>query len=287
MIAKDRLADAYNRGLALEKAGNKRAAASAYREVLALDAADHGGAAVRLAAIGEAPPPDKAPDAYVATLFDQNADQFDSMLVDDLGYSVPLQLREVLLAQAPGPYARLLDLGCGTGLCGEALADISGYRIGVDLSEGMLDIAEEKDVYDGLYVAEACDFLTESDEERFDLIVATDVLPYIGDVTPFLTGAKRLLAAGGLIAFSAETMAEAQFKTSAFGTADYQVGRYHRFAHHPGYLHRILTDVDLVPVVFDPIIVRYEQGTAVPGYLLLAKQACEQLTVTENGSSDG
>lgn len=277
MTTDKRLADAYNRGLAHEKAGNYKSAADAYREVLALDPADYGGVAVRLAAMGAAAAPEKASDAYVATLFDQNADQFDAMLVDDLGYSVPLQLREVLLTQAPGPYARLLDLGCGTGLSGEALADVTGYRIGVDLSEGMLDIAEEKDVYDGLYVAEACDFLCYSEEDPFDLIVATDVLPYMGAIEGFMTGVTRLLTAEGLVAFSAETLPETDFRPVeeglAKGATNYRVGPYHRFAHHPAYLQQTLSYAGLVPFVFDPIVVRYEQGTAVPGYLVLARRA--------------
>lgn len=264
----DPLAEAYNRGLEFEKAGELHKAAEAYREVLKYDPDDHGGVAVRLAAMGATVPPQKASDAYVATLFDQNADQFDTMLVDDLGYSVPLQLREVLLAQAPGPYERMLDLGCGTGLTGEALSDVTSYQIGVDLSEGMLDIAEEKDVYDGLYVAEVCDFLNDSDEVQFDLIVATDVLPYIGTLDAFFAGLKRMMTPDGLVAFSAETLPEAKF-----GGADYLVGQYHRFAHHPDYLQRAMAAVGFTSFAFDPIVVRYEQGTPVPGYLVLAKRA--------------
>ena len=274
----DRLAKAYHRGLDAERAGQLDTAAEAYREVLALDPDDHGGASVRLAAIERGETPEKAPDAYVATLFDQNAEAFDAMLVDDLGYSVPLQLREVLLAQAPGPYARLLDLGCGTGLTGEALADQTEYRIGVDLSEGMLDVAEEKDVYDGLYVAEAIDFLTDTDEDPFDLIAATDVLPYMGQLEGFFAGLKRCLTPHGLAAFSCETMAE-----TALGEADFKVGRYHRFAHAHNYLSRLMADVDLQVIAFDPIIVRYEQGTPVPGYLVFARNGS---SVTESGDNN-
>ena len=86
----DPLAEAYNRGLALEKAGDIAGAEAAYREALALDPADHGGVSIRLAAMGRAEAPDRAPDAYVATLFDQNAANFDDMLVEQLGYAVPM-----------------------------------------------------------------------------------------------------------------------------------------------------------------------------------------------------
>ncbi len=91
------LAEAYNRALALEKAGDFDAAAKAYEDVLRIDPDDHGGAAVRLASMGRGAVPLKAPDAYVSTLFDQHAEMFDTILVDQLGYDVPLQLREMLL----------------------------------------------------------------------------------------------------------------------------------------------------------------------------------------------
>ena len=39
--------------------------------------------------MGRADAPERAPDAYVATLFDQNAEHFDDMLVEQLGYAVP------------------------------------------------------------------------------------------------------------------------------------------------------------------------------------------------------
>lgn len=163
---KDPLADAYNRGLALEKAGDFDGAPAAYTQALELDPADHGGVSVRLAAMGKGPVPDAAPDAYVATLFDQNAAAFDDMLVEQLGYAVPMLLRERFAALGLGQFERLLDLGCGTGLTGASLSDLIDHVTGVDLSEQMLDEAHERDCYDALYVAEAAGFLHETTEEE-------------------------------------------------------------------------------------------------------------------------
>src|SRR5690554_6218609 len=152
-IDNDALAEAYNRALQLEKAGDREAAAAAYREVLALDPADHGGASVRLAAMGLGETPAKAPDAYVETLFDQHAEVFDAVLVDELGYCVPLQVHQLLLEQVPGRrFARMLDLGCGTGLSGEAMRAIVDHATGLDISEKMVALADEREVYEELYV---------------------------------------------------------------------------------------------------------------------------------------
>jgi len=101
-IDEDALAEAYNRALSLEKSGDFDAAARAYAEVLALDPDDHGGAAVRLASMGRGETPEKAPDAYVATLFDQHAEVFENVLVDQLGYCVPLLVRQRFQALAVG-----------------------------------------------------------------------------------------------------------------------------------------------------------------------------------------
>ncbi|MGL4405380.1 MAG: S-adenosylmethionine-dependent methyltransferase, partial [Notoacmeibacter sp.] len=92
----EKVSKAYNRGLKNEKAGRFDLAAKAYRECLALDPDDFGGVSVRLASIGEGPQPDGAPPAYVATLFDQHAEVFDEILVEQLGYAVPLMVPDRL-----------------------------------------------------------------------------------------------------------------------------------------------------------------------------------------------
>src|SRR6056297_779952 len=80
---------------------------------LALDPEDRGGVAIRLAALGLAPDPETVPPAYVATLFDQTAERFDDILVEQLGYAVPLMLRDLLERHGVPRAGRLLDLGCG------------------------------------------------------------------------------------------------------------------------------------------------------------------------------
>src|SRR6478609_5888270 len=102
-IDEDALAEAYDRALALEKSGDVEAAVKAYAEVLAIDPEDHGGAAVRIASMGRGETPDKAPDAYVATLFDQHAEVFEYVLVEQLQYHVPMMVRQRLQAMSLGP----------------------------------------------------------------------------------------------------------------------------------------------------------------------------------------
>lgn len=265
-IDEEALAEAYNRALALEKSGDIDAAVKAYHEVLAIDPDDHGGAAVRLAAMGRADAPPKAPDAYVETLFDQHAEAFEDILVEQLGYAVPMMVRQRLQTLELGPFKRLLDLGCGTGLTGESLRDMAEDITGIDISENMVEIAHEKGVYETLYVAEVEDFLDDNDDEPFDIITATDVLPYLGALEPLLFGAAENMEAGGVFIFSSETLPD-----EIMAGRPYMVGQHHRFAHSEAYVRERLaaTGFDLVEIT--DINVRMQDGNPTPGHLVIAK----------------
>lgn len=269
-VDEDALAEAYERGLALEKAGDHDGAAEAYAEVLRIDPSDRGGAAVRLASMGRGATPEKAPPAYVEALFDQHAEVFDAMLVEQLGYDAPLQLRDLLLTISAAPFGRVLDLGCGTGLMAEALCDRAEAITGVDISEEMVAVAYDKELYQDLYVAEAVRFLEAEDaalDEPWDLIVATDVLPYLGAVEPLFVGAAAHLAPGGLFAFSTETLPE-----QVLAGRPYMVGPLQRFAHAESYLREQLAAVGLEVIALEQIIVRYNVGQPILGHLVVGRK---------------
>lgn len=265
-IDEEALADAYNRALALEKAGDLDAAAVAYHEVLAIDPEDHGGAAVRLASMGRGEIPDKASDAYVTTLFDQHAAVFEDVLVEQLEYHVPLLVRQKLQTLVLGPFKRLLDLGCGTGLTGGALHDMVEDMTGIDLSENMVELAHDKDLYETLYVAEAVDYLDDNDDDAFDLITATDVLPYLGALEALFFGVAENMETGGIFVFSSETLED-----SVFAGRHFMVGPHQRFAHSETYVRSRLdaTGFDIVDI--SPITVRLEEGEPTPGHLIVAR----------------
>jgi len=283
------LGECYEAGLAHEKAGNRERAAACYTRCLEIDPADHCGVSVRLASMGLSATPFKAPDAYVATLFNQHAIDFDQILAGDLGYAVPMQLAAAFETLPTRIFDRMLDLGCGTGLCGLTLGSICEHVTGVDLSEKMSDEADERAVYDFLYVYEAVDFLTQwrrsiteigpPDYQGFDLMVATDMLPYIGDLAPLVAGIASVLNPGACVALSCETMADDMFDATGWRITPHQ-----RYAHHLDYISGLLASHGIDNVIYtEEIIVRYEEGKPIPGWLLIVSQSPYQGTDGHHG----
>lgn len=90
----------------------------------------------------------ETPDDNVA-YYDQFSDTYDSDFADALGFALPAAVAAQYLARANGA-APIADLGCGTGLVGEALRDASPVIDGLDISPKMLDAAAQRGVYRNL-----------------------------------------------------------------------------------------------------------------------------------------
>jgi len=149
---------------------------------------------------------------YVTALFDQYAPKFDAALRDDLGYRGPaLLLAAVLSARAaaggPAGFGRVIDLGCGTGLAARAFAPVAGEIIGIDLSPRMIERARATGLYAEVGVAEIVEGLGRRPNNSADLILAADVMVYVHDMAPLLAEVARVLAPGGLFAFTVESHA--------------------------------------------------------------------------------
>lgn len=195
-------------GEASELAGNKEAAITAFRRALKLDPEDRLGAGLRLARLrarnshtmSRAMSP-----AYVRTLFDQYAGRFERELVEALHYSGPALIAAALVKTAgERRFKRVLDLGCGTGLMGEAVRGRAEELVGVDLSEKMVETARRKQVYDRLAVADLAYFLA-AEPEPFDLILAADVFVYLPDLKPVCAAVAHKLLPDGQFAYTVET----------------------------------------------------------------------------------
>jgi predicted TPR repeat methyltransferase len=246
---------------ALDRRGE---AIAAYRRARELGA-DPAGIAFALAALGEGALPAAAPADYVKGLFDQYAGHFDRHLVGTLGYRTPELLGGLLhdhLGAAPALEAAL-DLGCGTGLCAPILRPMARRLAGVDLSEKMLEKARAAGLYDALACADIVDWLEGRDAE-WDLVLAADVLVYIGDLAPLFDAVARVLQPGGRFAFSVESLA-------AESPAGYAITASNRFAHAPAYVRACAAAAGLTLVEQRDAVLRREHGAEVGGLLFLLR----------------
>lgn len=219
-----------------------------------------------LAAVSGENAPSRATDDYVKLLFDRFADSFDQQL-KRLEYQAPQLLAAVVAAQWPNPDStlRILDAGCGTGLCGPLLRPYAHRLIGVDLSPGMVTKARARDVYDELVVAELTAFM-QTRRNEFNLIVSADTLIYFGVLGPVFAAAANALRPGGQLAFTVESLED-----DAAGM-DFRINPHGRYSHAEHYLRRELTAAGLILCSVTTATLRFESEKPVTGYVALARK---------------
>jgi predicted TPR repeat methyltransferase len=258
-------------GLAQEALGHREEAATAWRQCLDLDPNDHFGARLDLARIGAMAAEDATSENFSGTLFDTYAERFDSHLTQALHYNAPALLKTALAricdnAGRPLRFDTILDLGCGTGLMGEAIREETGFLAGCDLSPRMIERARAKmradgsPLYDKLAVAGLTAFLTSRPDACADLVIAADVFVYLGELGPAFAQSARVLKRGALFAFTVQSH-------DGDGVV---VGADRRFAHAEEWLRQRLEEAGFTSVVVEPASTRQDRGAAVPGLLVVA-----------------
>ena len=137
--------------------------------------------------------PNHAPKEYLQHLFDEYAPHFDKHLTEFLKYETPKNIAKAITEELGTEKDELtiLDLGCGTGLAGNELQPLAKNLIGIDISEKMIEAANQKEIYDKLEVMDINQALKHYTNN--DLIIATDVFTYVGDLTEIF---KKLLQHG-------------------------------------------------------------------------------------------
>lgn len=205
--------------------------------------------------------PSRASDDYVRVVFDTFAASFDSQLAR-LKYRAPELMTEALRRTGRESGLRVLDAGCGTGLCGKLLRPAASRLEGVDLSPRMLDGARRTGMYDELVEGE----LTAQLEARlgaFDVVISADTLCYFGDIERVARAAHGALVPGGHFIFSVEA-------ASGADAADFIIGTSGRYAHARGYLESTLRRAGFAGQHVAEEDLRMESGTPVRGYVVTA-----------------
>jgi predicted TPR repeat methyltransferase len=214
-----------NLACCLHRQGDYNQAAVTYRRLLELRPGNN--AALHLLAALTGYTPASVSQEYVSKLFDDYSADFDRDLLENLEYRVPELLR-IMVAEFTGfgqAKKTILDLGCGTGLSGLALVDFASVLTGIDLSEKMIAKAKERGCYDTLVVGDVVQFMT-AIQQPLDMLIAADVLTYMGELEPLFKAAAGCLGEGGIFCFSTERSEKPGYHLRNTG----------RYAHHLDYI---------------------------------------------------
>lgn len=252
-----------NLGGVLRVQGNMAEAVASYRRAVEIDPANSI-AQHMLAACTGAEAPDRASDNYVRETFDKFAGRFDQAL-SRLEYQAPRLVTAALAAEYPQPRQSLkvLDAGCGTGLCGPLLRPYAHSLVGVDLSPAMLDKARSVGAYDELVEAELTAYMNGA-TAVFDVVVSADTLVYFGALDEVLTAAATVLCPKGVFVFTVEHAVDRA------GDSGFLLGPSGRYKHTQAYIERMLklTGFTLRQIASETL--RHDRGEPVAGLVVTA-----------------
>jgi predicted TPR repeat methyltransferase len=106
------------------------------------------------------------------------------------------QTRPELVALLPERLGRVLDLGCGAGGVGRAVRERADRLVGIELDPAAAEQARE--AYDEVHVG-AVEHELAGLGQRFDTILAYDVLEHLADPSTVLAGLQGVGAPGALL----------------------------------------------------------------------------------------
>ncbi len=241
--------------------GNTTSAIHYYKRLLSLEP-DRDAARHMLASL-EGITPDSPPESYVREVFDNYSERYEESLVKFLEYSVPVKLRQLLdsIQGLPRCFDHGIDLGCGTGLSGDAFHDIINFFDGIDLAPKMIEQSKQKNIYHDLHTANITDFL-QSATTMYDFIVAADVFIYLGNLLDVFQLAADRTHPDALFCFSTETENGQSFTLQKTG----------RYAHSHEYIRNLAADTGWQIERSKPTNLRKERASWVIGTLWILRR---------------
>jgi predicted TPR repeat methyltransferase len=250
----------------LHKAGKVREAQQALEDLLRRYPGNPSATHFLAAFTGENVPA-RASDQYVRQLFDKFAPSFDEAL-SRLDYKAPRLVADKVVESLgkSGSKYRVLDIGCGTGLCGPLVKPVAETLTGVDLSAGMLKKAKGRAVYDRLEEAELTKFMQSADND-FDVITCVDTFVYFGDLADALRAAHGALSEQGWLFFTVERHTEQECAEA------YRLQHHGRYSHRKAYIDETLTRAGFLVRELGNVALRNESKKPVKGILVVAQRS--------------
>lgn len=145
----------------------------------------------------EAKTPEELADAYRCW-----ATEYDKDTCEGMGYVGPGVAAGLLDRYLDSPKSKVLDAGCGTGLVGQAMRNMGYSRIeAMDYSRDMLDVAEEKRVYDKVFRADMNRELRLADNS-YDATICVGTFTYAHVGPDAFDELVRITRPGGYVCFT-------------------------------------------------------------------------------------
>ena len=98
-----------------------------------------------------------------------------------------------------------LDVGCGGGILSERLNRLGAIVTGIDASARAIEVAKEHSLKSRLEIDYKCittSELLKSNKNKFDIVIASEVIEHVIDRKIFLSDISKLCRKGGLIIFT-------------------------------------------------------------------------------------
>ena len=254
-----------NRGNALVAMNRLEEAVESYTRALGVDPTHQLAAENRDNALFQLRRLSRCPPGFMRKLFDDFSSHYDDTMLAKLSYRAHLHLRDLADRVIPKPAAphRVLDLGCGTGLVGEAFRDFAmgGPIDGIDLAPRMLEAARARGVYRNLVLADL-EIELAAPGPQYDLVLAADTMIYLGDLSRCLSGVVGRLAPGGHYLFAVECLDGDGWEQTP----------ENRFRHSERYLRSEASRAGLTVMTFDSCTLRHEHNLPVGGYVVALRK---------------
>jgi len=226
---------------------------------------------------GEGESVSRGQPAYIREVFDALADTFEEKLVNHLDYRIPWQLFEAVRSICPinettkGDW-KVLDLGCGTGLCGRLFQEYTnkgGLMIGVDLSCNMIEKCRSSNVYHELHVDDIHTLLAGQPPATLDLVISADTFIYVGDLEQVFSLSQAALREGGLFTFSVEDLSNNNSTDTECG---FQLVGSGRYSHSPTYIQALSNLHSFYIDVQEAVTVRKELSEGIAGSIFVLRK---------------
>lgn len=252
-------------GICYAELGERDQAVACFNRYLEIDSGDNSEVKLRLAQLNAGEIPKRYPAAVMLTTYEKKAQNWDADIQrPGMEFLGPRHVREMLeeLKLSQARQLDILDIGCGTGVCGEYLRGYAKHLEGVDLSPHMLAQAQKKGYYDKLECADAIGYM-QGCKRTFDLLIASGVLILFGDLMPVFQAATRLLKPGGIFVFTL-------YRSESEAV---MVRHNLHFAHSAAYVQETAEAAGLQVVLLKQEVHEYDLGEPQPGWIAALRKA--------------